>query len=235
MKESYWGYWLILLGVLVSGIMMIVNNTSTTNTEDYYNLKEITQASMVDALDFSYYRLYGEVKMSEQKFVENFLMRFVGNVNLSKKYKVDFYDIYEVPPKVSVKLTSKSASYNVANTASNSYDVVNKIDAILEIGTTNQAITSTKAHSCFYETSTKLMEYIKGNTYDGVAGISDQDLSNKYPQLYSWKHNSDGKIETFKKAIVAQFPELATSDYDTIKAKYPDFATWIANGWITIS
>ena len=58
MKESYWGYWLILLGVLIMGIMMLVNSTTTNNTQDYYTLKEVTQASMIDSLDFSYYMFF---------------------------------------------------------------------------------------------------------------------------------------------------------------------------------
>src|SRR5574344_1907197 len=104
MKESYWGYWLIILGVLIIGIMMLVNSTTTNNTQDYYSLKEATQASMIDSLDFAYYRLYGDIKMSEQKFVENFIRRIADNTNLSNEYNVEFYDLYEVPPKVSVKL-----------------------------------------------------------------------------------------------------------------------------------
>ena len=99
MRESYWGYWLVILGVFVIGVMLLVNNISTNNTQDYYNIKEVTQASMVDAIDFSYYRLYGSLKMSEQKFVENFVRRFAENVNTSNVYDVSFYDLFEVPPK----------------------------------------------------------------------------------------------------------------------------------------
>ena len=54
MKETYWGYWLVLLGIFVIGVMFLVNNISTTNTNDYYNLKEVTQAAMIDAVDYSY-------------------------------------------------------------------------------------------------------------------------------------------------------------------------------------
>ena len=51
------------------------------------------KASMIDAVDLSYYRLYGDVKMSEEKFVENFLRRFAENNSLSKTYTVEFYDM----------------------------------------------------------------------------------------------------------------------------------------------
>ena len=90
MRESYWGYWLVILGVFVIGVMLLVNNISTNNTQDYYNIKEVTQASMVDAIDFSYYRLYGNLKISEQKFVENFVRRFAESASLSSTYKIEF-------------------------------------------------------------------------------------------------------------------------------------------------
>ena len=51
MRESYWGYWIITLGVFVIVIMMLISNVTTTNTQDYYILKEVTEQSMVDAVD----------------------------------------------------------------------------------------------------------------------------------------------------------------------------------------
>ena len=52
MKSSYWAYWLILLGVFIIGVMMLVNSATTGSTQDYYMLKEVTQASMIDAIDY---------------------------------------------------------------------------------------------------------------------------------------------------------------------------------------
>ncbi|MBR1416312.1 MAG: hypothetical protein IJ572_00650 [Bacilli bacterium] len=133
MSETYWGYWLILLGVFVIGVMLLVNNISTTNTQDYYNIKEVTQASMIDAVDFSYYRLYGNVKISEQKFVENFARRFAENINMANAYNIEFFDLYEVPPKVSVKISTGTRSFNIGQSSA-SYDVVTTLSAILELG-----------------------------------------------------------------------------------------------------
>ena len=45
MKDTYWGYWLIILGIFVIVIMMIINNITTTKSQDYYLVKEIAQAS----------------------------------------------------------------------------------------------------------------------------------------------------------------------------------------------
>lgn len=132
MKESYWGYWLILLGVFVIIIMLLIQNVTSTNTQDYYLVKEITEASMIDAVDYGYYRQYGEVRIIKEKFVESFLRRFAESANLSTTYNISFYDIYEAPPKVSVKVSSKSNTFNIMGDSS-TFDIVNKIDAILEI------------------------------------------------------------------------------------------------------
>jgi len=135
-RESYWGYWMILLGIFVIVIMMLISNVTATNTQDYYLIKEVAEQSMVDAVDLGYYRTSGELKINKEKFVESFIRRFAENVSLST-YQIDFYDLYEAPPKVSVKVTTKSATYSVgADTTS--FDIVNKIDAILELdGRTN--------------------------------------------------------------------------------------------------
>ena len=94
MSESYWGYWLILLGIFVIVIMMLINSVTTTTTKDYYQIKEVTQAAMIDAVDYGYYRDYGELRINKEKFVENFLRRFSETVNINKTYQVDFYAIY---------------------------------------------------------------------------------------------------------------------------------------------
>lgn len=131
MKESYWGYWIIVLGIFVIVIMMLISNVTTTNTQDYYLIKEVTEAAMVDAVDYGYYRESGELRINREKFIENFLRRFAENVTLST-YQVDFYSIYEAPPKTSVKVTTKSNTYQIS-TDQQSFDIVNRVDAILEL------------------------------------------------------------------------------------------------------
>ncbi len=131
MRESYWGFWLILLGVFVIVIMMLISNVTTTNTQDYYLIKEVTEQSMVDAVDLGYYRTSGELRINADKFVESFIRRFAENVAFST-YDIDFYGIYEAPPKVSVKVTTTSDTYSIG-ASQDSFDIVNKIDAILEL------------------------------------------------------------------------------------------------------
>ena len=132
MKESYWGYWLVILGIFVIVVLMLIQNVTSTNTQDYYLVKEITEAAMVDAVDYGYYRQYGEVRISKEKFIESFLRRFAESASLSTTYKIQFYDIYEVPPKVSVKLSSSCKSFNVFGDT-DSFDIVNRIDSVLEL------------------------------------------------------------------------------------------------------
>ena len=60
MKESYWGYWLVMLGILVIGVMLLISSTTTGTTQDYYELKETASASVIAAVDYSDYRLYGD-------------------------------------------------------------------------------------------------------------------------------------------------------------------------------
>ena len=132
MKEVYWGYWLIVLGVFITIVMMMISNVTTSSTQDYYLIKEVTEASMLDAVDLAYYRENGELKINREKFVESFLRRFAENVSITNTYTVDFYGIYEAPPKVSVKVSSSSSTFTIAGDAEN-FEIVEKVDAILEL------------------------------------------------------------------------------------------------------
>ena len=132
MKEVYWGYWLIVLGVFITIVMMMISNVTTSSTQDYYLIKEVTEAAMTDAVDLAYYRRTGELKINREKFVENFLRRFSENVSITNTYTVDFYDLYEAPPKVSVKVSSTSSTFTIAGDSS-SFKLVDKVDAILEL------------------------------------------------------------------------------------------------------
>ena len=132
MRETYWGYWLILLGIFIIVVMMLVQSASTTNTQDYYQLKEVANAALYDSIDNAYYYETGDLRIKKELFVANFLKRFAQTVSLSDTYQVDFYDLYEAPPKVSVKVTTNTGNFMVADEAT-SLDVVNSIDLIAEL------------------------------------------------------------------------------------------------------
>ncbi len=131
MKDSYWGYWLILLGIFIVVIMMLVQNLTTTSTQDYYLLKEINEAAMVDAIDYSYYRKFGEIRINKEKFHESFLRRFAETTSLATDYTVSFYGVYEAPPKASVEIKTRSRAISVVGDATQ-FDMVERIDSIVE-------------------------------------------------------------------------------------------------------
>lgn len=131
MKNAFWAYWLVLLGVLIVVIMLLVQNLTSSSTQDYYLIKEITDASLIDAVDYTYYRRYGEIKINKEKFFESFIRRFSETASVSTTYTVNFYGVYEAPPKVSVEIKSKSNSFTVAGDATQ-FDMVERIDSIIE-------------------------------------------------------------------------------------------------------
>ncbi len=137
MKNAYWGYWLIMLGIFVVVVMMLASDATTTNTQDYYQLKEVANGALYDSLDYSYYSSTKQVRILKEVFVENFLRRFSETVSQADTYKVQFYDLYESPPKVSIKIATGTAGFivgrDVGEDAITSLDVVNSIDLIIEL------------------------------------------------------------------------------------------------------
>ena len=56
MKESIWGYWIIILGISIVSLMMFLQNYTTTNEQDYYLVKSTLESSMYEAIDYGYFR-----------------------------------------------------------------------------------------------------------------------------------------------------------------------------------
>lgn len=133
MKEGFLGYWIILLGIFVVVIMLLVRNVTATSSEDYFSLKQISESAMIDAIDFAYYREYGELKINQEKFKESFIRRFADTISTSSEYKILFTAIYEAPPKVSVEVTTKTDRF-VIGTDADELDMASRIDSILELG-----------------------------------------------------------------------------------------------------
>lgn len=131
MKESVWGYAIIVLGILAVGIIWFFANTTRTDQHNYNLLKETTEAAMLDALDLAAYRSDGTIRIEEEKFVENFIRRFAENADLSNEYyEIDIYDVNEEPPKVSLRVSSKRKTTSTGEIIE--FDIVNHLDAILE-------------------------------------------------------------------------------------------------------
>ena len=90
---------------------------------------------MFDALNVGEYRATGKIRIDREKFVENFVRRFAESANLARTYVIQIYDVNEIPPKVSIQVSSveKDNYYNYAQGGEIiSFDIVNRLDAILE-------------------------------------------------------------------------------------------------------
>lgn len=134
MKESFWAVYIVALGLVA--ILFIYLFQSLTNNDEHNMvlLKETTEAAMYDAFDYATYRKTGEISIDREKFVEVFLRRFSENASLARSYKVQFYDVNELPPKVSIKVSSVQTGFMSNDDGSAiSFTISNRIDAILEV------------------------------------------------------------------------------------------------------
>ena len=130
MRDSIWGYAIISLGIIAIGVIWFFANVTRTDQHNYNLLKETVEASMLDALDLSAYREDGTIKISEEKFVESFLLRFSNNADKSNVYDIEIYDVNEIPPKVSLRI--RSGKSTTATGEEFTFNIDNHIDAILE-------------------------------------------------------------------------------------------------------
>lgn len=146
----------------MSGLVFIVMFESITidNESEYYTLKDAMKAAMLESIDVGCYRnstlqtktasdgsivvdtdangepiflgCNGKVKISEQKFVENFTRRFAKSIRGDvDSYTLEFYDLIESPPKVSVKIKSTNGDYDYL-LGDNDINIANGLSAILE-------------------------------------------------------------------------------------------------------
>ena len=130
MKEAFWGVLIIVLGLFGIVVINIFQNVTVDNDRVYYLIKESTEASAFDALDLTYYRLSGNLRIVEDKFVENLTRRFAENVTIGN-YTIVVEDINEMPPKVSLRVKSGITSL-MPGTSGNEFNIVNRVDGILE-------------------------------------------------------------------------------------------------------
>ena len=139
MKWSFASVGLLLIGLFGIIIIMLFNEITVSNEQDYMTLKDATEAAMLESIDVAYYRLTGEIKMSQEKFVENFTRRFTETSTFGQgNYQIIYNQILETPPKVSLKIVDSTNSYNIYNTFSvdldaTQIDIVNELSAILDV------------------------------------------------------------------------------------------------------
>lgn len=119
---------IIILSLATLLMINIISNYSSGSELDYYLVKETSEAAMVDSIDVKYYRENGLLRIDKEKFVESFVRRFADSVDTTRNYQLSFYDLNEVPPKVSVKVDSST----VLSFKGSDLEMSTKLDAILE-------------------------------------------------------------------------------------------------------
>lgn len=184
MKWSFASVALVVLGLTGVAVIMLFQQITTNNENDYYLLKEVTEAAMIDAIDIPYYRETGNLKIVTEKFIENFTRRFAeSTIFVSSDYKISFYDIIETPPKVSIIIDTGLGQYTVHGN-SDDYNVANKLDAILEYTGKN---TNVSINDSFYG-----RPYVsKKLTTEYYAILSKNGGSDYFEEYYSLKIPSD--------------------------------------------
>lgn len=168
MSESLWMYFFMVLGIFGIVLINIFGNVVVSNEQNYYLLKEVTEAAMYDAVDQDAYKdgltiekieavreasypntdamhcevgIPGTVRIITDKFLEVFIRRFAEAADLNRQYRVVIHDIDECPPKVSISLiaTEQFSFVNFFNSdAIRSGEIVNSLTAILENYTPNE-------------------------------------------------------------------------------------------------
>ena len=134
MKWSFTSIAFVVLGLVGLSVIILFEKLTTSNENDYYLLKEITQAAMYDSIDYDYYEENREVRIVKEKFVENFTRRYAeSTLFIGSKYIISFYDIIESPPKVTVWINNGIEDFQLYNNPKpDNFNIDNTITAILE-------------------------------------------------------------------------------------------------------
>lgn len=145
MKNGMTALGILMIGLITIGIVNVINDYTSGSELDYYALKSVTEAAMLDSTDVDFYRVYGLYRMDREMFAESFIRRFSNAVKV-KGYEINMYDINEVPPKVSVEvLTSTTQSFSIGEGNKGTLDISNSIDAIIESSNTDNILDSAMA------------------------------------------------------------------------------------------
>jgi hypothetical protein len=126
MKEAIWGVLIVVLGLFGILVVNLFQNVTVDNDRVYYLIKETTQAAAYDAIDLQYYRTTGNMKIAEDKFIENLTRRFAQNVTIGD-YTIIVEDLNEVPPKISLRIRS-----GVTSLRGEEFGLLNRVDGVIE-------------------------------------------------------------------------------------------------------
>ena len=137
MNKGIFTVGIIMLAIMALAVVNIINNYSTGNEMTESLLRDTVEAAMLDAVDISYYQVSGGIiRMDKEMFVENFTRRFAQSVSSDKDYQIKIYDIYEIPPKVTIQVGSSTT----ATFEGEGLEIVNQISGIIETKYTNKLL-----------------------------------------------------------------------------------------------
>ena len=92
MKWSFASVATIVLGIFGLFIILLFSEITVSNEQDYYSLTEATLLNLL----------------------ENFTRRFTETSTFGQgNYQIDFYQISETPPKVSIRILDKTTNYSI--------------------------------------------------------------------------------------------------------------------------
>ena len=215
MKWSFTTVGLIVLGLIGIAIILLFQNLTTNNENDYYLLKEVTEASMFDAIDYKTYRETGELKIKEKVFVESFTRRFAeSTLFIGSSYTIKMFDIMESPPKVTVMIDTGIGTVTIYNDTSD-YSVVNSLSAILEYN--NFDFSNVSEDSIFYTGSYTNGEYVQkfyDKDYYSFVGIG-KNTNIEFRQVLNAPDvlNVSGGLINIISAEVIDGPSIVTGDF----------------------
>lgn len=212
MKWSFASVGMIVLGITGIAIILLFQQITTSNENDYYLLKEITEASMIESIDLKYYRETGDLRIVKEKFVENFTRRYSeSTLFIGTKYTISFFDIMEVPPKVTIMIDTGLEQYRIYNDTSN-YNVVNNLTGILEFVGKE---TDNKGNTVYTKKEYKQTVY---------SMPKDQSIAIREP-INIPKEINDANMRN-QKIIEISTPEVVTSQDELLIAKLRREIDW---------
>lgn len=212
MKWSMASVGVMVLGIIGVMVIALFQQLTTSNESDYYLLKEITEASMIESIDLKYYRETGDLRIVKEKFVENFTRRYSeSTLFIGTKYTISFFDIMEVPPKVTIMINTGIENYRIYNDTSD-YDVTNNLTGILEFVGKE---TDNKGNTVYTK-----KEY-KQTVYSMPKG---QSIAIREP-INIPKEINDANIKN-QKIIEISTPEVVTSQDELLIAKLRREIDW---------
>ena len=156
------------------------------------------------------------LKIVKEKFVENFTRRYSeSTLFIGTKYTISFFDIIEVPPKVTIKIDTGLEQYRIYNDVSD-YNVVNNLTGILEFAG-KESINDNGGKEIYKKETYTQQVY-------SMPGIKNGEI-NIREAINIPKEINDANMRN-QKVIAVSDPVVVTEQGDLLKAKLRREIDW---------